>query len=323
MPCDIRPFETGKRTHSDIVKLREQKRINEMPAIDCEFRIIDSLLRDLESRRPRAEKTAASSPVEFGFQFLCATDEIRQIEPEQVVTFDHIRIALLDERGKPLQRVSLGFIDAIWIDNDQFFPAGVVRNCNAHDMIVGTFERQHFELHSYQFFKRQIFEQGTARGGEIMLHWVREREEVAPGILQSVTQRDEFLPTIDGDQPAILEIAAKFLGFNAEIDYVAVGPDEWMKRLDVGDRRSISFPAIDFHRSRLAKLNGDDARRRISAKEQRVFLEFHRHPQIAQIYTDSKRVTLTSILFLVGRGGREAPVRVGKIICGNLRNLWI
>ena len=26
MPCDIRPFKTGKRTHPDIVELREQER---------------------------------------------------------------------------------------------------------------------------------------------------------------------------------------------------------------------------------------------------------------------------------------------------------
>src|SRR6266498_3991690 len=118
MPCDIRPFETGKRTHPNIVKLREQKRIDEMPAIDCEFRIIDRLLCDLESRRPRAEKTATASPVELGYQFLCATGQIRQIGPEQVVTFDHIRIALFDERGKPLQRVSLGFLNVVRINND-------------------------------------------------------------------------------------------------------------------------------------------------------------------------------------------------------------
>src|ERR1043166_108690 len=128
MPRDIGALETGKRTHSDIVKLREQERINEMPAIDCEFRIIDGLLRDLESRWTRAEKTAAASPVELGFQFLCATDEIRQIEPEQVVTFDHIRVALFDQRGESLQRVALRFLDVLRIDNEQFFPAGVVRD---------------------------------------------------------------------------------------------------------------------------------------------------------------------------------------------------
>src|SRR5882762_6563274 len=100
MTRDIHPFETCKRTHPNIVELREQKRIDEMPAIDCELWIIDGLLRDLESRWARAEKTAAASPVELGFQFLSATHEIRQIEPEQVVTFDHIRVALFDQRGE-------------------------------------------------------------------------------------------------------------------------------------------------------------------------------------------------------------------------------
>src|SRR5947209_13462632 len=100
-------------------------------------------------------------------------------------------------------------------------------------MIALAFERQHFELHSFQFFKRQILEQCAARGSEVMLHRVGEREEIAPGILQSVTQRDEFLPAIDGDQPAILEITAKFLGFNTEIDNVAIGPHKWMERPNV------------------------------------------------------------------------------------------
>ena len=190
MPRDIRSFETGKRTHSDVVKLREQKRINEMPAIDCELRIIDGLLRDLEPRWPRSEKAAATSPIELGFHFFRAGNEQRQMNPKQIMTFDHIRIALFDERSESPKRVSFGFLDVFWIDNDQFFPAGVVRDCNAHDVIVVAFKRQHFELHSFQFFKRQIFEQGAARGREVMLHRVREREEVAPGAFQSVTQRD-------------------------------------------------------------------------------------------------------------------------------------
>jgi hypothetical protein len=42
------------------------------------------------------------------------------------------------------------------------------------------------------------------------------------------------------------------------------------------------------HGAALAQLNGYDPRRRVRAKEQRVFLKFHRYPQIAQIYADSK-----------------------------------
>src|SRR5262249_34755011 len=324
MPRDICPFETGEGTHPDIVKLREQKRIDEVAAIDCELWIIDGLLCDLESRRARAQKTAAAPPVELGLQLLCATYEIRQIEPEQVVTFDHVRVALFDKRGKSPERVSFRLLNGVWIDNDEFFPTRVVRDCNAHDVIVAAFERQHFELHSFQCFKRQIFEQGAARGREVMLHRVRKREKIAPGALESVPQRDEFLPTIDGDQPAILEIAAEHLGFNAEIDNVAVGPDKWMERLDAGDCRSILLPTINFHRSCFAQFNRDDARRGISAEEQRVFFKFHRSstdcadlrrfkaapsPQSSQRSTRSRSLPEA-----------DAPIRVRKT-CGNLCDL--
>ncbi len=45
---------------------------------------------------------------------------------EQIVTFDHIRIAFLYDRREPLQRVSLGFLEIVWVDNDQFLPAAIV-----------------------------------------------------------------------------------------------------------------------------------------------------------------------------------------------------
>src|SRR5438132_2032012 len=41
---DVSPLEPRQRAHSDIVKLREQKRVHEMAAIDCELRIIDCFL---------------------------------------------------------------------------------------------------------------------------------------------------------------------------------------------------------------------------------------------------------------------------------------
>src|SRR4029077_13736309 len=118
MPRNIRSFETSKRTHPDVVELREQKRVDEMPAIDCKFRIIDGLLRDLQSRRPRAEKTPAAPPVELGFQLLRAGDEIRQMNPKQIMTFDHIRIPLFHDRSEPLESVALRFLNVVWIDNN-------------------------------------------------------------------------------------------------------------------------------------------------------------------------------------------------------------
>src|SRR5207248_6496222 len=80
MACDIGPLETSERAHPDIIELREQKSVNEVASVDRKLRIIDRLLRDLKSRRARTQKTAAAAPVEFGFQFLCPRDEIRQIK---------------------------------------------------------------------------------------------------------------------------------------------------------------------------------------------------------------------------------------------------
>jgi len=53
MPCDVGAFETGQGAHSNVVKLGEQKCVDEMTAIDREFRVIDRFLRDLQARRAR------------------------------------------------------------------------------------------------------------------------------------------------------------------------------------------------------------------------------------------------------------------------------
>ena len=81
------------------------------------------------------QEPAAPTPVEFSFQFFCARDEIRQIEPKQVVSFDHIRIALLDQSRQTFDRGVLGFWKFLWINNNQLFPVAVVRQRDAHDVI--------------------------------------------------------------------------------------------------------------------------------------------------------------------------------------------
>ena len=118
MPRHFYPLEAGKRTHPDIVKLREQERIDKVAAIDCELRVIDSLLRDLQSRGTRAKKAATASPIEFGFQLLRAGDKQRQMYAKQIVTFDYVRIAFFDESGKSPERISFGFFYVVRIDDD-------------------------------------------------------------------------------------------------------------------------------------------------------------------------------------------------------------
>src|SRR6266545_7480717 len=108
-----------------------------------------------------------------------------------------------------------------------------------------------------------------------MLDRITKGEEITISLFQAVAQRDQFFPTIDRDQPAVFEIASEFLGLDAKIDNVRVAPNEWMERLDIGNGRSILFLAINIDRAALAQRDSNNARRRICAKEDGVFLEFH------------------------------------------------
>ena len=115
----------------------------------------------------------------------------------------------LMSRGESSERVSFRFFYVARIDNDQFFPAGVVRQSDAHHVIVvaGVIPTrrdysEHFELHAFQFLEGQILKQGASSCSEIMLNRIGKREEIAAGVLKSVAKRNQFLPAIDGDEPA-------------------------------------------------------------------------------------------------------------------------
>ncbi len=256
-----------------------------MPAIDGELRIIDCLLRDLEPRRTRTEEAAAASPIEFHFRFARARDQIRQVEAKEVMAFDHIGIAFLDDRGQAFERGPLRFLHLGRIDHDQFFPAAVIRERNAHDVIgrlrrVGNVgfaadKRKNFELEPAQFFERQAFEQSATGCGEVMLHRIAQREETATRALQSIAERDQFLPTVDADPPAIPQIAFELFGVDIEIGHVGIAPDERVERLDVGDGRAVLFAPVNLDRPGVAELDRNDPRSRVGTEEERVFLESH------------------------------------------------
>src|SRR4029453_9783989 len=185
MPGDICPFEPCERTHADVVKLRQQKCVNEMAAIDRELWIIDGFLRDLQSRWTRAEKTATASPIEFGLQLLRAGDKVGEMNTEQIVALDHIGIAFFDQCGESPERVSFRFFYVVRIDNDQFIPAGVVRERDAHRVIVvagvTAGSSEHFELYAFQLLEGEILEQCAAGRSEVMLNRIGKREEIAAG----------------------------------------------------------------------------------------------------------------------------------------------
>src|SRR5882762_5229480 len=160
-----------------------------------------------------------------------------------------------------------------------------------------------------------------------MLHRIGEGEEIAPSAFKPVAQCDEFLPAIDRDQPAVLETALKLFRFDTKIDNVRVAPNKWVKRLDVGNGRSVCFPAINLNRASFAEFNGDNAWRWISAEEQCVLLEFH---ESSTDRADLDRLKAPGES--VGRAHRRlAPIRQperlpynrSRLICGMKIPSWL
>src|SRR5690242_16665838 len=170
MPGNIATLETGQRSQPDVVKLREQKGVDEMAAVDREFWIINRLLGDLKARGSRSQESAASPPIELGFQFLRARHEIGEMNAKEIMTFDDVRIAFFDQRSEPLNRGVLGVRQLFRINNDQFFPTGVVRNGDACNVIavagigdpgagtIGAGYNNNLELHSFELFELQVLE---------------------------------------------------------------------------------------------------------------------------------------------------------------------
>ena len=279
---DIASLEAGKRTHPNVVKLREQKGVDKMPALDRELRVVDRLLRDLEPRRARTEETAASSPIEFGLRLARPGDEKRQVELEKVVTLDHVRIAFPDQTRQALDRGVLRFLDRPRIDFDQFLPAGVIGNRDARDVIVrrrleiAAGKRQHFDLHPLQFFKRQLFEKRTAGVGEVMLYRIAQREKIAPGILQSVAKCDQLLPTVGRDQPIVFRSRQPAFPRSLGRDRPRRHRPRRRDEIPRSRRRSpILLPPVNLYRPSLAQLDCNDSWGRIGTEEQLIIFKRH------------------------------------------------
>src|SRR5205814_3954031 len=118
MLYDIHSLEAGEGAHADIVELCEQKRVDEMTAIDLELWIIDGFLGNLQARWARAKKSATPAPIQFHFHLACPRHQIGQIKPEKIVSFDYIGIAFLNNCVDLFERLVFRFLRLRLIDDD-------------------------------------------------------------------------------------------------------------------------------------------------------------------------------------------------------------
>src|SRR5207248_6328246 len=95
--------------------------------------------------------------------------------------------------------------------------------------------------------------------------------------------------------------APNLFRFDSNVDHIAVGPDEGVKRFHFGRCRSILLAAVDLDGAGLAQLNGHDSRRRVGPEENFVLFEFH-----IERFRDSRGMTNCRAAHLSPRSGTKA-----------------
>ena len=101
---EVLQAESGQVTRAGVVELGEDPRVDDVAAGDLVAAVPDRALGDLQSGDAAAQALAAAppgqgDPVQAGPRL-----EIFQIEPEDVVPLDHVRVALADEARALLEQ---------------------------------------------------------------------------------------------------------------------------------------------------------------------------------------------------------------------------
>src|SRR4030095_7234550 len=102
--------------------------------------------------------------------------------------------------------------------------------------------------------KWQLLKQSATGRAQVMLDGIAQGEKVAPGLLQAVTQCDQFLPAVDGNEPVVFQIPGEFLRIlEPEIGDIPIGPHERMKEFHVHRGAAVFLPTINVYRSGLTE----------------------------------------------------------------------
>ena len=213
-----------------------------MAAIDLELWIIDGFLRDLQTRRARAKKSAAPPPIQFHFRFARPRHQIGQIKPEKIVPFDYVRIAFLNNCRELFERVMFGLLSAFSGSTTMSCSQPLLSDkamlaigfCDASARSLSPVGESTSSCIRFSSSNGSCLNKVRPSGAEIMLHRIAQGEETAPRFFQAVAQRDQLFPAIDGDEPIVSQVTGKFLCvLEPEIGDIAIRPDKGMKRLNI------------------------------------------------------------------------------------------
>ncbi len=219
--CEMRRHvgerEALQLARRDIIQLGEQESVHEMPAMNLELRIFDSLLRDLKARGAAFRGAAIAAPREREFGGLRARHERRHDFFEKIVALDDVGIVRANDFGEALECGAAAF------QRDILLPAGVVRQS---DRVRG-----HRDLHAAQLGKRHALEKGAAGPKEKLLDGIAEAEVADARAAQAGAKAGEVPPVLALGEESECEAAGKAGGREGVVGDFGVGPKIRLERL--------------------------------------------------------------------------------------------
>ena len=166
--------EAFQRAVRDVIDMQQEHGVHHMPPENIKPVIGNGTVRHSETAGAPPRRTAVPADSQLDPALPGPFHEIGQVKIENIVAFNHIRIALVDHRHQPLEHVGFRHVRL----SDQLLPAGLVADPDGQDAVAFPFRvaeliargRMTFDVHLHpaQFLKRQALEKRAA-GGEQML----------------------------------------------------------------------------------------------------------------------------------------------------------
>ena len=172
-----------QRTMLDVVGVRQKQRVNDVAADDVEPRVGNRAFARGEPARARTRLAPVPAKGQLDTVPFGARGDVRQVEIEEIVALDHVRIPLAHCGDKTLQQLLLAELDA----RQDPPPTGVVGHRNGDEAVLLAIRVAEFEavggealdihLQAPEVVKAHSLEQGAAGRKQMLLDGIVDDEE--------------------------------------------------------------------------------------------------------------------------------------------------
>ncbi len=278
--------EPGQIPRARIVELGEDPRVDDVAARDLVAPVADRALRDLEARHPAPERFAAAPPGERDPVHAGAGLEILEVEPEDVVPLDHVRVALADDaRALVEQRALVESVAAHDVteagrvgERDRDDP--VAGPCRARKLVALAGHHLDVERQPAEVGEDEPAERGSPGLQEILMDRVAEEQiwragrvpDLAGLIATAGASAERLAPRPEARPPAQRAGALERIDREQSgrvLHEIAIDEQqERRERRGLGDGTLARAPVEPDRAPAVGQIEGDERRARVSSEEQ-------------------------------------------------------